>query len=82
MKPYYYIYRVGGGHPKTKHFTLDQAQKESMRLAGQYPGEAFEILLCVGITQATTPQTFWVDGVIPPNEWPLSGGGKPIFTHP
>jgi len=67
MKPYYYIYRVGGSHPKTKHYTLESAHAESLRLAGQHPGETFEILKCIGITRTVTPQTFWMDGVIPPH---------------
>lgn len=66
MKPYYYIYRVGGSHPKVRHATLKQAALESERLAGQHPGEMFEILKCLGVTQSTTPKTFWNDGVIPP----------------
>ena len=63
MKPYYYVYRVGGSHPKTKHHTLATAQRESLRLSSQHPGEAFEILMCIGITQTTQPRTFWMDGV-------------------
>jgi hypothetical protein len=67
MKTYYYIYRVGYGKPTIKHATLKQAALESERLAGQHPGETFEILKCLGITRTTTPQTFWNDGVIPPS---------------
>ena len=63
MKPYYYIYRVGYGKPTIKHYSLKDAQIESLRLAAQHPGETFEILLCMGITQTTTPRTFWMDGV-------------------
>jgi len=65
MKPYYYIYRVGGSHPKTKHFTVEFAISESNRLAAQHPGETFEILICVATTRCTTPATFWMDGVNP-----------------
>ena len=61
MKPYYYIYRVGGSHPKTKHANLKLAHDESLRLSGQHPGETFEILQCVGITRTTEPSTFWLD---------------------
>ena len=67
MRPYYYIYRVGGSHPKTKHFTVESAIKESNRLAAQHPGDTFEILICVATTRCTTPTTFWLDGVNPEN---------------
>lgn len=63
MKPHYYVYRVGYKAPTIKHYSLQEAHDESHRLAAQHPGEVFEILLCVGITQTTTPQTFWMDGV-------------------
>ena len=63
MKPYYYVFRVGGSHPRIKHETLQAATAESERLAAQHPGDSFEILLCLGITRTTTPQTFWMDGV-------------------
>jgi hypothetical protein len=63
MKKYYYVYRNGQFKyaPTVKHPTLADAQAESIRLATQHPGEAFEILALVGITQTTTAQTFWVD---------------------
>ena len=67
MTPYYYVYRVGYGKPTIKHATLESAATESERLAGQHPGETFEILKCLGITRTVTPQTFWMDGVIPPH---------------
>ena len=67
MTPYYYVYRVGYGKPTIKHATLESAAKESERLAGQRPGDTFEILKCLGITRTVTPQTFWMDGVIPPH---------------
>jgi hypothetical protein len=66
MPPYYYVYRVGYGKPTIKHATLESATTESERLAGQHPGETFEILQCLGITRTITPQTFWMDGVTPP----------------
>ena len=72
MKPYYYIYRVGYGKPTIKHQSLALAHTEAMRLAGQHPGETFEILECLGIVQTTTPQAFWMDGVIPPSAGPLT----------
>ena len=65
MKPYYYVNRVKGGKPTLKHATLYEAQKESERLAALYPGEAFEILMCIGITQTPKANTFWMDGLAP-----------------
>jgi hypothetical protein len=67
MKPYFYIYRVDHSLPRVKHATIESAHSEAMRLSEQHPGETFEILQCLGITRTTTPQTFWVDGVIPPH---------------
>ena len=67
MKPYYYIFRVGGSHPRFKHPTLESAHTEAMRLAAQHPGDSFEILQCLATTRTVNPQTFWMDGVIPPN---------------
>ncbi|MEO5712032.1 MAG: hypothetical protein ABIT37_00955 [Luteolibacter sp.] len=66
MKSYFYIYRVGYGKPTIKHQTLELAHAEAMRLAGQHPGETFELLECLGIVQTTTPQAFWMDGVTLP----------------
>lgn len=65
MRPYYYIHRDGGFPPSVKHSSLDLAHKESIRLSNQHPGEAFEILVCIGITRTTRPDTFWMDGVTP-----------------
>jgi len=65
MNPYYYVNRVGGSPPSVKHDSLKQAQMESMRLANKHPGGAFEILICIGITRTTKPDTFWMDGVHP-----------------
>ena len=76
MKPYYYIYRVGYGKPTIKHQTLALAHAEAMRLAGQHPGETFELLECLGIVQTTTPQAFWMDGVTPPDTGPLTNREK------
>ena len=69
MTPYYYVYRVGYGKPTIKHATLESAATESERLAAQHPNETFEVLKCIGITRAVTPQTFWLDGVIPPQNF-------------
>ena len=66
MNHYYYVFRVGGSHPRIKHQTLEAAHAESLRLSGQHPGDTFEILLCLGISRMITPQTFWNDGFIPP----------------
>jgi hypothetical protein len=66
MKPYYYVYRINDRGPKIKHATLEQAHAEAMRLAKQYPGESFEILQCLATVRTTNPQTFWMDGVTPP----------------
>ena len=63
MKPYYYVYRIGGSRgPVVKHPTVEAAVAESHRLAGQHPGEAFEILKCLAVTRTTEPATFWNDG--------------------
>ena len=67
MKPYYYVFRVGGSHPRIKHPTLESAHTEAMRLAAQHPGDSFEILQCLATTRTINPQTFWMDGVIPPH---------------
>ena len=67
MKPYYYIFRVGGGHPRIKHPTLESAHAEAMRLAAKHPGDSFEILQCLATTRTINPQTLWMDGVIPPH---------------
>lgn len=67
MKPYYYIYRVGNGKSTIKHYTLEEAARESERLAAQHPGDTFEILKCIGVTRTVNPQTSWMDGVTPPH---------------
>lgn len=67
MKPYYYVYEYGNKAPRVRHATMEQAENEAKRLAGTSPGASFEILMAVGITRVTTPQTFWMDGVIGPH---------------
>jgi hypothetical protein len=67
MKPYYYVYRVGYKFPTVQHDTLTSATKEAERLSNQHPGEVFEILQCLAITRAVLAQTFWTDGVTPPD---------------
>jgi hypothetical protein len=72
MKKYYYVYRVGRQkRPAVKHFLLADAVKEAERLAAQHPGEAFEILEAIAITQATAVQTIWMEGIgfHTPNEY-------------
>jgi len=65
MKPYYYVYQYDGYFPKARYETLESAQKESERLAKLNPGQSFEILMCLGISRATTAQTFWNDDIYP-----------------
>lgn len=67
MKPYYYTSHTKGDWPRVRHVTLESARDEAMKLAGENPGENFEILACIGITLTTTPSTFWMDGVTPPS---------------
>lgn len=73
MKPYFYVFRVGGDTPAIKHATLALAQKESERLASKHPGQIFEILQCLGISRVQTAQTFWMDGVVPPHVCAMNG---------
>ena len=71
MKPYYRILRLNHGRaPTVQHATLKEAETEALRLAGQHPGEIFEILKVLGTARATTPSIFWNDGVEPPIEKP------------
>lgn len=65
MKPFFYVYRVGYGGPTVRHATVEDAEPEALRLAGQHPGTPFQILMCVGEVRTVTPQTFWMDGVDP-----------------
>lgn len=69
MKPYYYVYRVGYDAPKYKHATLQSAQAEAERLSAKHPGNAFEILKCIGISSVPAPKasTFWMDEESPPD---------------
>jgi hypothetical protein len=64
MKPHYRVQQAVG---VVKHSTLEEAQAEAERLAEKFSGVPFEILQCVGTTQTAKPQTFWMDGVIPPH---------------
>ena len=75
MKPYYRILRLNHGRaPTVQHATLKEAETEALRLAGQHPGETFEILVCLGIARTTTPSIFWNDTVENPD------GGTPAAT--
>jgi len=62
MKSHYYVYRVGYSKPTIRHATIESATAESLRLSAQHPGEVFEILQCLGMSQTTTAATFWADG--------------------
>lgn len=63
MKTYFYVYRLGHGAPTFRHKTFIAAQAEAERLANLHPGEAFEILRCVAISQLPKPaaSTFFLD---------------------
>jgi hypothetical protein len=69
MKPHYYVFRPGYGAPKQKHETFRDAVKESVRLANENPGAAFEVLKCEAITQVpkSAALTFYLDGVDMPS---------------
>jgi hypothetical protein len=80
MKPYHYVYRVSGNRgPVIKHSTVEEAVAESHRLSAQHPGEAFEILRCVAVTQTTTPTTFWNDGEEPTARYFVGGNVYPVY---
>lgn len=64
MKSHYYVFRVGHTPPEVKHDTVDEAVKESERLANKHPGKEFEILQCIGVTKAITTQTTWTDDAV------------------
>ena len=66
MKPYYYVLCLDEELPINKHPNLELAREEATQLAKQYPDTTFEILQCVGLTRASGPQTFWMDGITPP----------------
>lgn len=68
MKPYYYVNRAGGSPSHFRYHTLESANNKALAMAAQFPGESYEIMQCLGITRAANPQTFWMDGVIPPHE--------------
>ena len=65
MKPFYCVSKSSGHPPSARHLTLESARLESLRLAALHPGQSFEILMCVGITQTSEASTFWMDGLEP-----------------
>ena len=68
MKPYYYVLGPQENKQNLRHESLGNAQKEAERLANKHTGIAFEILACVGLSQTSNVNTFWMDGVNPPNQ--------------
>ena len=66
MKPHYYVYCLMADKPTLRHATLAEAQEEAERLAAREPSRAFEILKCIGISQTSKANTFWIDGEQPP----------------
>lgn len=55
MKPYYYINYDGRKALTVKYETLQSALESANQNAIFSPGEAFEILQCIGIVQTTAP---------------------------
>jgi hypothetical protein len=51
-----------------RHDTAQKAMNEAERLAAKHPGQAFEVLKCVAISQTQKASTFWMDGEDPPVE--------------
>lgn len=73
MKSYYYVNHAKEGYLTVRHPNLHAAQVDALRLSTSYPGEIFEILMCLGITRTSEASTFWMDGV---NPW--INGSDPI----
>lgn len=63
MKPYYYVFRISNKYMSSKISSEDAADIEAKRLSAQYPGETFEILKSIAITQSITVEskTFWLE---------------------
>jgi hypothetical protein len=80
MNPYYYVYNQQGGAPRVRHDTAQKAMNEAERLAAKQPGQAFEVLKCVAISQTQKASTFWMDGEEPAKEpeWRLLYQGEII----
>ena len=66
MKPYYFVRRAES--PDPKHETLEAAQAKAERMAEGEPGQAFEILRCVGCASTSKASTVWMDGEEPPEQ--------------
>jgi hypothetical protein len=65
MKPYYYIRHISTGTIEDfKSESISDALYLSETMAQEYPGQAFEILQCVGISQVSAAKTFWTDGFL------------------
>jgi hypothetical protein len=67
MKPYYYILNTKTQEAVCKINDRLEAQIECERIAANSPEVVFEILQCLGFSQANRVQTFWLDGVTPPH---------------
>lgn len=80
MKPFYRVLRTDG-RAAVQLATLKEAETEALRLAGQHPGETFEILRCVGVARTTEPSVFWHDGEGPAAEPPNPGEGHRLLTE-
>jgi len=77
MKPYYYVFKPGSGHPPTKkHETQQAAVDESMRLANLHPSQAFEVCKVIAVTQCSKPSTFFMDGEYPVEKRPFKLGDR------
>jgi len=68
MKPYYYVHNQQGGAPRVRYDTAQKAINEAERLSAKQPGQAFEVLKCVAISQTHKASTFWMDGEEPAKE--------------
>lgn len=65
MKPYYYVYDTKYKQIIGKYDDLCYAQMNAEEMAVIRPGDSFEILQCLGISQVAKARTFWADGVPP-----------------
>ena len=67
MKPYYRVYSNESNAAEQVE-TLADAKARAEELAAKHPGRAFEILKCVGVSQTSQANTFWMDGEELPEE--------------
>jgi hypothetical protein len=67
---HYRVLRLNRGTTRVepKFFSLETAKVEALRLAGQYQGESFEIVKCLGVARCAEPSIFWNDGINPDEE--------------